>query len=306
MPWTATSPSITVVVATRSREELLTNAVSSILAQDYTGDIEVICVYDQSTPNRGHVIDEPHRLVRVLRNTRRVGLAGARNTGILAATGDLIAFCDDDDTWRINKLTEQVSLMRRLDAAASVTGVAVTYDGVVRLRVPEMDFITAQQLSRSRLTGAHPSSFVMARELIDEIGLIDEDIPGSYGEDYDWLLRLSTAGRTVVVRRPLVDVLWHRGSYFSSRWQTIVDALEYLVNKHPSIAADRSGRARIQGQQAFALAALGQRAPALKMAAKAARSDPREQRAYFAVLVAVGAMSADFVVHQANKRGRGI
>jgi glycosyltransferase involved in cell wall biosynthesis len=39
MLWTATSPSITVVVATRSREELLTNAVSSILAQDYTGDI---------------------------------------------------------------------------------------------------------------------------------------------------------------------------------------------------------------------------------------------------------------------------
>jgi len=65
--------------------------------------------------------------------------------------------CDDGDTWRINKLAEQVSLMRRLDAAASVTGVAVTYDGVVRLRVPEMNFITAQQLSRSRLTGAHPS-----------------------------------------------------------------------------------------------------------------------------------------------------
>ncbi len=72
-------------------EELLTNAVSSILAQDYTGDIEVICVYDQSTPNREHVIDDPHRTVRVLPNTRRGGLAGARNTGILAATGDLIA-----------------------------------------------------------------------------------------------------------------------------------------------------------------------------------------------------------------------
>ena len=66
------------------------------------------------------------------------------------------------------------------------------------------------------------------------IGVVDEQIPGSYGEDYDWLLRAARLGPIAVVEEPLVLVHWGKQSYFADRWQTIIDANDYLVAKHPS------------------------------------------------------------------------
>ena len=300
-------PTVSVVIATRDREELLRGACAAVLAQDYTGDVEVLLVYDQTDPRPEHARDDPHRSVRVLTNTRVPGLAGARNTGIDAAAGELVAFCDDDDVWRPDKLTRQVEVMHRDGAIACVTGITVHYDGSAHDRVPEVDTLTVEALSRSRMTGAHPSSYLMDRAaVLDSVGMVDEDLPGGYGEDYDWLLRLAAVGRVSVVRAPLVDVLWHRGSYFSSRWASIIEALDYLTAKHPSVAADRRGMARILGQQSFAQAALGHRRLALRAGWAALRSNPAERRVYAALLVASGLVSADRIVHAANSRGRGI
>ncbi len=46
--------------------------------------------------------------VEAIANTREPGLAGARNSGILALDTDLVAFCDDDDQWLPGKLAAQV------------------------------------------------------------------------------------------------------------------------------------------------------------------------------------------------------
>ncbi len=300
-------PAVSVVIATRSREELLRGALAAVLDQAYPGDIEVLLVYDQAEPHTEHERADPHRTVRVLTNVRTPGLAGARNTGITTATGPLVAFCDDDDVWRPGKLERQVAALQRDDAIACVTGITVHYDGATRDRVPDVDTLTVDGLSRSRVTGAHPSSYLMDRQrVVDTVGLVDEELPGAYGEDYDWLLRLAAVGTVTVVRAPLVDVLWHRGSYFASRWESILEALDYLTEKHPSIAADRRGRARVLGQQAFAQAALGHRRLAARAGWAALRSNPAEQRVYAAALVATGLVSADRIVHEANSRGKGI
>jgi glycosyltransferase involved in cell wall biosynthesis len=301
------APDVSVIVATRNREELLEKALSSILAQDYEGDIEVIVVYDQEVPQHVHEQTTEHRKVRVVTNTRRPGLAGARNTGILLARGKFIAFCDDDDSWRPQKVRRQSATMQALHGLACVSGISVHYNGREHTRVPDVDYLTVESLSRSRMTGAHPSTYFMDRQQIGElVGMIDEDIPGGYGEDYDWLLRMAAAEAICVVREPLVDVLWHRGSYFASRWETIVDALDYVATKHPSIVADRRGKARLLGQQAFALAALGQTSLALRTAGKALLNNPAEPRAYLVPLVSSRLVSAGTVVHAANSRGRGI
>ncbi len=108
----ARHPTVSVVIATREREELLRKTLAGVLGQDYGGDIEVVVVYDQAAPRDEHVRDDPHRRVRVVTNARVIGLAGARNTGTAEATGELIAFCDDDDTWQPTKLRRQVERMR--------------------------------------------------------------------------------------------------------------------------------------------------------------------------------------------------
>ena len=82
---------------------------------DVPGEIDVVVVFDRVKPDMSLVQSGP-RPVRVLANTRTPGLAGARNTGIVAATGELIAFCDDDDYWLPTKIASQVEQFQRVAA----------------------------------------------------------------------------------------------------------------------------------------------------------------------------------------------
>ena len=297
---------MSVVVATREREELLARCLAAIAAQHYEGTIEVVLVYDGAEPVLEHAVESGDRLVTVTRNQRKPGLAGARNTGIGMAGGSMVAFCDDDDMWRPDKLRLQVDRLEDGRPGACVSGISVHYGDTTVDRVPAVDAITAEMLTASRLTGAHPSSYLMTREMLDRVGWVDESIPGGYGEDYDWLLRLTAVAPVEVVREPLVDVLWHKGSYFSSRWDSMVASVDYLLEKYPHLRDDPRGLARLQGQRAFALAAQGRRREAAGEAWRAFRSHSREPRAYVAALVAAGVVKAPWVMHQANQRGRGI
>ena len=80
-------PSVSVVVPTRDRPELLRAAVRAILAQDYPGPIEAVVVFDQSASDESltELATGPDRAVRVIHNARTPGLAGARNSGTVAA-----------------------------------------------------------------------------------------------------------------------------------------------------------------------------------------------------------------------------
>src|SRR5690606_10467726 len=91
------TPKVSVIIATHQRPELLRRAVDAVLEQRYDGPIECVVVFDQTPVDDSLVRDDVERTVAVVPNTRTPGLAGARNSGILAATGELIAFCDDDD-----------------------------------------------------------------------------------------------------------------------------------------------------------------------------------------------------------------
>jgi len=300
------NPSVTAVVPTRDRPELLKAAVEAILGQEYDGDIEVVVVHDQSTVDDSLALSLPGRRVRAISNTRSPGLAGARNSGILAATGELVAFCDDDDEWLPDKLVRQVDALGSARADTVVTGITVLYADHEVSRVPTAASVRLGQLVRRRVMEAHPSTVLVRRSALTErIGLVDEDIPGSYGEDYDWILRAAEAGNLAVVEAPLVKVRWGQ-SLFSQKWQTIHDALGYLVDKHPAFRQDPRALARITGQQAFALAALGRRRDAARAAARTLRSSPRERRAYLALAVASGVVSAPRVLDLAHRRGRGI
>src|SRR3712207_2636652 len=164
-------PSVSVVVPTRSRPELLERAVRSIVAQDYAGSIECLIVFDQEAPVAPQVETGEGRSIRLLTNERTPGLAGTRNTGIFAATGDLVAFCDDDDEWLPSKLTRQVAALEaRPDVAVVASGVAIVNEGAVTARVPATDEITFRDLLRSRVQEIHPSSFLVRRDaLINDI-----------------------------------------------------------------------------------------------------------------------------------------
>lgn len=303
-----TSPAVTSVVPTHARPEMMRRAVQSILDQDYDGPIEVVVVFDACAPELPSVELPEGRSLRGLVNDRSRGLAGARNTGILAASHELIAFLDDDDAWLPRKLALQVDAMQA-NADARLVGTAMVVDDGEREheRLVGAERVTHEMLLHDRIAGLHSSSFLFRRAaLVDEIGLIDERLPRSYGEDYDILLRTSLAADVHVVDQPLVRVTWQGQSYFFGRWDDYADALEYLLDKHPDFA--RSGRAvgRIESQVAFARASSGRRREGARWARRSLRHSPTQAKAYLALLISAHLLTTRSVTRVAARFGKGI
>jgi glycosyltransferase involved in cell wall biosynthesis len=299
-------PVVDVIIATHNRPQLLRAALDAALGQTYRGRIACTVVFDRSKPNHSLELQTADRSVRVITNQRSAGLAGARNSGIEAGSGDLVAFCDDDDEWLPTKIEKQVELLQSSSALTCVTGIIVEYEDRQVHRIPTSVAVQLGALVRNRTMEAHPSTVLVRRAaLLGPIGLVDEEIPGSYGEDFDWILRAAESGSVAVVEEPLVRVRWGQ-SLFSRKWQTIVDAIDYMIAKHPAFSADRRALGRLLGRRSFALAALGRRSEALSSARRTLRSWPAERRAYLAVAVALGLVSSERLMRTAHRRGHGI
>lgn len=104
---------VTVIIPNFNRAKLTARAVDSVLAQGYR-DFEIVVVDDASRPEEVYVAPVAGDIpVRVLRHEVNQGVGAARNTGIAAARGELIAFLDSDDTWLPGKLEQQVAFFRR-------------------------------------------------------------------------------------------------------------------------------------------------------------------------------------------------
>jgi glycosyltransferase involved in cell wall biosynthesis len=303
-------PSVGVVIPTRQRPELLRRAVDSVLAQEYPGALRVVVVYDGTEPDEDLTRDGD-RSVAVTVNRRTPGLAGARNTGILALDGvDLVAFCDDDDRWLPGKLAAQVAALAGHPGAEFVTaGIEVEYDGAVHPRLAGAEVVVHEDLLRSRMAMLHASTFLVRRAALADagrIGLVAEDAPGSQNEDYDLLLRAARRRPITHVDRPLVRVLWGRTSYFAHQYETKIASLRWMLDRHPELAGCRPGAARIYGQLACWHAAAGERRQALGWAGRALRHRWREPRAAIALAAAAHLVSVDTVLSTLHKRGRGI
>jgi glycosyltransferase involved in cell wall biosynthesis len=301
---------VSAVVATRDRPILLRRAIRSILAQRYEGPIECVVVFDGGEPDDLADVrpDDASRSLVSIRNDRTPGLAGARNAGASTASGELLAFCDDDDEWLPDKVERQVEALLAVPGGAVVTsGIEIVSDGRAVVRRPPADRIPREHLLRSRATEVHPSTILVRRDaFLDGIGPVDERIPGSYGEDYEWLLRAAALAPLVAVRAPLVRVHWHPTSYFADRWATIARAIAYLIEAHPDVIRDRGNRARLYGRLAFAEAATGHPGRALGWAVRSLSASPLEPRPWLALAVAMHLSSPAAIQRFANRRGRGI
>lgn len=301
------SPTITTVVATRDRPELLRETLAAITAQDYDGVISTIVVFDQTEPDLTLAVEGTNRPIQVVANARIQGLQGARNTGMQATQSDLVAFCDDDDVWMTSKIRRQVDVLEaNPDVHFVGSGVLVEYDGETVERIRDDSRVTFRDLLRSRVFEAHPSTFLMRRaELTDVMGLIDEDVPGGYGEDYEWLLRATRLTDMLLVPAALVRVRWHTASFYAERWQMRIDGLQYILDRYPEFETEPIGLSRITGQMAFAKASLGDRRGAIALAKKTLKLNPKEGRAALALAVAAGVPSST-VVSQLQRRGKSV
>lgn len=305
-------PAVGVVIPTRVRPQLLRRALAGVLAQEYPGEVRVAVVHDRTAPDL-ELAGGGWRPVTVLPNARTPGLAGARNTGVLALDTELVAFCHDDDVWAPGKLQAQVAALTAAAGAEIATcAVEVEYGG---RRIPQLagrDRIELADLTRSRLAALHASTFLVHRAALvapGRIGLVAEDAPGRQNEDWDLLLRAAARAPVAHVDEPLVRVLWGRtrqttpSSAHECEYATKISALRWIMARHPAIEGHRPGAARIYGQLACWAAAAGNRRAAWRWARQAARHNWREPRAAIAFAALSGAVRAEALLAALERRG---
>ena len=103
----AEKPCVSVIVPTFNRAWILKEAIDSVLAQNYR-DFELIVIDDGSTDHTRDILHPYRDRLTVIRQAN-AGVSAARNRGIRAASGRLIAFLDSDDLWLPGKLERQTA-----------------------------------------------------------------------------------------------------------------------------------------------------------------------------------------------------
>lgn len=122
------APRVSVILPTYNRAASLRAACESVLSQSFR-DLELLVVDDASSEDVASVIREiGDPRIRYIRRERNGGASAARNTGLAAARGELIAFQDSDDLWLPGKLARQVAQLDALPrAVGAVTGAKILY-----------------------------------------------------------------------------------------------------------------------------------------------------------------------------------
>ncbi len=189
------NPRVSVVIPVHNGEAYLADALDSVAAQTYR-PLDMTIVDDGSTDGSARIVAAAQaRLdipIALLAQTNQ-GPAAARNRGIQASDGEIVAFLDADDIWLPRKLALQVAF---LSAHADVQG------SVCRFRYI-LEPGTAWPLSLNRAhydrspTGYLPSALVARRELFDRIGCFDPGL--RLGEDTDLFLRARERGAYIGV-----------------------------------------------------------------------------------------------------------
>ncbi len=259
------TPEVAVVIPTHDRPADLARAVASVLAQTLA-PAEVVVVDDGSDPPC-ILADER---VRILRHDVPRGVAQARNAAIAATTSPLVAFLDDDDTWRPHALARLTAALEAAGpgAVAAGGGFTITWpDGHVDDYFPRLGAdATLDLLARPVFA---PSAFVARREPLAAAGGFPPHIYRC--EDWALWLELSRRGELVSVDELLADRVVVPDPERDLR--ALADFERAVV--WPALAA-RSPRDRreVRGRRALARAGLlrdaGRRAAAAGAVARAA------------------------------------
>lgn len=198
--------SVSVIIPTFNRADVLARAIESVLQQSLPAK-EIIVVDDGSVDNTQNVVGELQRGAVIPISyiyQRNSGVSAARNSGIRHANGEWIAFLDSDDAWLPDKLKNQASLIEQHPGFR----LCHTQERWIR------NGVRVNQMKKHAKSGGHifrqclplcvisPSSVVIQRALFDDVGLFDESLPAC--EDYDLWLRICAHEAVLFVDTPQI------------------------------------------------------------------------------------------------------
>lgn len=117
---------VSVIITTYNRDFYLEKAIQSVVNQTYT-NLEVLVIDDGSKINYAESICNQFANCKYY-HKKNGGLSSARNFGISVAKGEYIAFLDDDDFWKSDKLEKQVEILKTYASVDCVHSSAAVVD----------------------------------------------------------------------------------------------------------------------------------------------------------------------------------
>lgn len=200
---------ITVIIPTNRGGTYLDEAVASVRAQ--TAPVHEIILVDDGSPAPGLARTAERLGLRYLRQPPS-GLSVARNAGADAATGDWIAYLDDDDVWHPERIEAQLRALDDMpDAIAACTGGwYMDADGVPFGRGWGAAQATSQQMIAYDVLPPRITTLLVRRDAYAAIGGCRSEMEPA--EDNDLIQRLLQQGEFACVDRQLVGYRRHRGN----------------------------------------------------------------------------------------------
>lgn len=189
------SPRVSVVMPTYNQAHLISKSIQSVLNQTYQ-DFELIVVIDGSPDNTREIVAQFDYPVRVIWQENQ-GLPGARNTGIRAARGEIIALLDGDDLYEPDFLSVLISLLDSYPKADAVYGVAQFVDENNNL-LPQRTggAVPPERLYDQLLRGNFmtPMCMVAYKRCYEQVGFFDTSL-----QKGEWDMWLQFAHRFTVI-----------------------------------------------------------------------------------------------------------
>lgn len=199
-------PRVSVIVPTYNRAAYVVRAVESVLAQTVK-DFEIIVVDDGSTDNTKDVLGQYQDKIRYIYQENK-GPSAARNSGVLNARGEYIAFLDSDDRWLPDMLSAQLREFERDGGVGFVyTSMAIADEnnkltGETKPAKPVYD-IPDFFIDEGRI----PMTVMAKKELFDKFGLFSSEL--AVAEDEELWLRFLRHTKAAYIHEPLAICVRH-------------------------------------------------------------------------------------------------
>ncbi|GGF51780.1 hypothetical protein GCM10011519_27250 [Marmoricola endophyticus] len=223
---------MSVVIPVRNGADWIDEQLTALAAQDFDGTWEVVIADNGSTDDTRERVGAradafPVRL-RVVDAGRRPGISHARNTGLLASTAPLVAFCDADDRADSRWLSAAVGALADLEVVSGETRLLGERAG------PEAEVL---DLARA-VVGCN---FAVRRATYLEIGGMDEGLPPYGCEEFELAIRAEAAHVRIGVDETMV--MFHRPTegftHVVTKIYRSATAEAVVWQRHPTRFADR-------------------------------------------------------------------
>lgn len=180
------SPLVSTIITVYNGENYLSEAIQSVINQDYP-HIDIIIIDDGSTDGSRGVAQQfgPPVQYYYQNNT---GIAAAKNHGIKLSKGDFLAFLDADDLWTKNKIRKQIKVFNE-DPTLDIV-----FSHVKQFYSPELSEEEKQKIRcpDELMPGTSAGTMLIKRESFFKVGLFDSQ--WRRGIFVNWYMRASEIG----------------------------------------------------------------------------------------------------------------